>query len=95
MATVRKIVLANEEIYHIFNRGVEKRTIFTDKREYKRALGTLKYYQYKNLPVKFSKFLVQTPENQEKILLQISKPDNKLVDIISFCLMPNHFHFQK
>lgn len=93
MATLRKTVLANDQFYHIFNRGVERREIFTDKREYKRALGTLKYYQYKNLAVKFSKFLVQTPQNQEKILSQIIKSENKLVDIISFCLMPNHFHF--
>jgi len=93
VATLRKTILANDQFYHIFNRGVEKRDIFTDKREYKRALGTLKYYQYRNLAIKFSKFLVQTPQNQEKILTQIVKPGNKLVDIVSFCLMPNHFHF--
>lgn len=92
MSSQRKTVLANEQIYHVFNRGVERRTIFTNKREYDRALETLKYYQYQNPPVRFSRFFVSDPKNKDKILSQINSDNNKLVEIISFCLMPNHFH---
>lgn len=81
----RKTVLANEQIYHILNRGVEERNIFLDKRDYSRFFQSFLYYQKANPPVRFS-FKQFT---QEKLL---SKLEN-LVEIICYCLMPNHFHF--
>ncbi len=93
MPTNRKLVFANDEIYHIFNRGIEKRPTFTDKREYKRALLTLDFYRFAKPPVKLSKFLVIPGDQQEKFLENIKKEFEKLVEIICFCLMPNHFHF--
>ncbi|MBI4067657.1 transposase [Candidatus Gottesmanbacteria bacterium] len=93
MAAKRQVILADGEYYHIFNRGVEKRTIFTDKREYQRALKLLYYYHYTNLPLKFSRFNEIPIEEREKIL-EILRRKNKLeVQIIAYCLMPNHFHF--
>jgi len=46
MPTNRKCVFANEQIYHIFNRGVERRKIFMNKREYQRAVETIRYYRH-------------------------------------------------
>lgn len=48
MPTNRKVVFANEEYYHIFNRGVEKRTTFTNKYEFMRAVDVIIYYRYAN-----------------------------------------------
>lgn len=93
MPTNRKLVFANDEIYHVFNRGVEKRPTFTDKRELNRALLTLDYYRFAKPPVKLSKFLVIPKDQQGKFLENIKKEFEKLVEIICFCLMPNHFHF--
>ncbi|MBI2330375.1 transposase [Candidatus Daviesbacteria bacterium] len=93
MPTNRKLVFANDEIYHVFNRGVEKRPIFTDKREYKRALLALDFYRFTSPPVKLSKFLIIPKDQQEKFLENIKKEFEKLVEIICYCLMPNHFHF--
>lgn len=80
----RIIPLVNGEIYHIFNRGVEKRNIFTDRRERARFLETLIYYQQANQSIKFSQATLDKKKN-------IS--DKKLVEVISYCLMSNHFHF--
>lgn len=93
MVTFRKIVLANEQIYHVFNRGVERRTIFTTKWEYQRSLGILKYYRFANLPTRFSQILKLTKEEREKIITELRKSNDKLVEILAYCLMPNHFHF--
>lgn len=92
MPTNRKTVFANDQIYHVFNRGVEKRPIFLSKRDYERALQTLTFYSYANLPIRFSKFLqLQEPLKLETI--NNIKSNNPLrVEIIVFCLMPNHFH---
>lgn len=93
MATTRKFTFATDHYYHLYNRGVEKRPVFTNKREYKRALETLNYYRFSNASPKFSKFLVQPPERKSEFLARFAFQENKLVEIVSFCLMPNHFHF--
>lgn len=92
MVTYRSTILTNEQFYHVFNRGIERRTIFSNKREFDRALNTLKYYRYANVPFKFSKFLVQTEENKTNLLKRFNIKENELVEIIAYCLMPNHFH---
>ncbi|MBI2012141.1 transposase [Candidatus Daviesbacteria bacterium] len=93
MPTNRKFVFANEQIiYHVFNRGVEKRPIFTKSREYSRALETLKFYRYGSLPLKFSKFLDLANDKKDELWKNLDD-ENVLVEIIAFCLMPNHFHF--
>lgn len=93
MPTNRKLVFANEEIYHVYNRGVEKRPTFTNKWELDRALLTLDYYRFASLPIKLSKFLILPYSEQTQLLESIKKDNEKLVEIICFCLMPNHFHF--
>src|SRR3989344_6157396 len=92
MTTYRSTVLANDQFYHIFNRGVEKRALFENKRDYERAVNTIKFYRFKNLPLKFSKFLVQLTDNKIQIYKNLEK-DGELIEIIAYCLMPNHFHF--
>lgn len=92
MATLRKNVFRNEEFYHIFNRGIDKRTIFLSKRDYSRAIETIWYYQYSDPPVKFSDYLKQ-PYSQKLESTKSLKAKEKIVEIVAYCLMPNHFHF--
>ncbi len=93
MATYRKQPIINEGIYHVFNRGVDKRDIFTDQREYIRALETTRFYRFSNLPTKLSKYLKLPPSSKEKIIKELNDCSGKIVEILGFCLMPNHFHF--
>ena len=93
MPTNRKVLFANEEIYHVFNRGVEKRPTFTNKKELSRAITTLNYYRFVKPPIKLSRFLT-LPESQRVALMNmIETTHKKLVEILSYCFMPNHFHF--
>ena len=93
MSTNRKVVFANDEIYHVFNRGVEKRPTFIDKRECERGIKTLDFYRFANLPLKLSKFLVLPESERAKLIQKVHDEHQKLVEIISYCLMSNHFHF--
>jgi putative transposase len=88
----RKYPIITGETYHVFNRGINKQPTFISKREYERALKTILFYQYSSPPVKLSKYLTMKSDDQNNILSSISK--NKLIDIHTFVLMPNHFHFQ-
>ncbi len=92
MPNPRKIPFATDHFYHVYNRGIERRPTFIGKREIRRALETLKYYRFTKPPVKLSKFLSCSDEEKNKIIQQFNQ-NNKLVEIIAFCLMPNHFHF--
>lgn len=63
------------------------------RRDYLRAIETIDFYQYSDLPIKLSQFRVlNTPERQlmEK---RIKSNDKKMIKILAYCLMPNHIHF--
>lgn len=92
MVNIRKLTLANEQYYHVFNRAIDRQTIFNTKWEYKRALETLRYYRYINLPIRLSQFLNLQLEARDKIITELIARNEKLVEIAAFCLMPNHFH---
>lgn len=72
----------NEYIYHIYNRGSEKRRIYSDRRDYSRFIKTIRYYQVQGPKPKLSYF-------KESSRLDFSK---RIIDILAYCLMPNHFH---
>jgi len=79
--------LVNNEIYHVYNRGVEKRHIFLDNRDFQRFLNTALYYQHAKTTTKFS----ETPPRCIQEILNINSA--KIVEIFCYCLMPNHIHF--
>lgn len=85
--------LVNEQIYHVFNRGINHQPTFLNKYDYKRATLTTNYYRFSNLPTKLSRLLTLSNEDRTKIMDNLNKENDKLVEILAFCLMPNHFHF--
>lgn len=87
----RKTPLVNEEYYHIFNRGVAKLPTFLDKRDYNQAIASISYYRFIEPPMKFSRFKEMSIDAKNETLKRLEKED-KLVEIICFALMPNHFH---
>ena len=80
--TVR--IYAKDTYYHVYNRGVEKRKIFLDESDYATFLNLLKRYL-----------------GQEDAKDRFGRPYKDLsqaVELLAFCLMPNHIHlliFQK
>lgn len=79
----RKVPFAVGEYYHIFNRGVAQMNVFHDSFDYKRFFKTMLYYQIEGPKPKFSIF---SPTMQEL-------NGSKIIEIVCYCLMPNHFHF--
>jgi len=75
----------NGHYYHIYNRGVEKKLIFNIKWDYTRFIKTMRYYQLEGPKQKLSRFLISK--------LVTPNPNKKIIEIVSYCLMPNHFHF--
>lgn len=88
----RRVVLAPEQIYHVFNRGVASFPIYLNTREYMRFLDLINYYRFSNTPFSFSQLMSLPKEEREKILLGLRKENSIHVEILTYCLMPNHFH---
>ncbi len=91
MATQRKITFLNNSYYHIFNRGIDRRPTFISKKEYNRAMELLYFYQFASIPIRFSKFSV-LPIHKQQIYIDKMIESGKIVEIVAYCLMPNHFH---
>lgn len=83
----RNVIFANGEFYHLYNRGSEKRNIFIQPRDYKRFQQTFYYYQFLGPKPRFSNFTKSKLDSFKPL------PGSELVEIICYCLMPNHFHF--
>src|SRR5690242_13714308 len=87
----RKTPLVTSEYYHIFNRGNNRQPTFTTKKEYDRAMITMRYYEYIRPPVKLSRYLTISEEPRKLIDKRITD-SVKGIEIIGFCFMPNHYH---
>lgn len=89
---LRLVPLVNDYYYHVYNRGVNKRPIFSNKRDYSRVINLMKFYVSKNYPIRFSKFLLLSTNQRREIWEKLEKSE-KYTEVICYCLMPNHFHF--
>jgi putative transposase len=79
----RKTPFAPGEIYHIYNRGVDKREIFSSHEEYVRFVYLL-FLCNSDKKVDFKRV------NKDKIFEHDRQ--ETIIDISAWCLMPNHFH---
>lgn len=92
---MRKIRFAPGSIYHIYNRGVDKRDIFIEEADEWRCLQGLCLF---NDEKKSSNILWQIEKNRGEVNLKILKDyiikegKKPLVRILAYCLMPNHYH---
>jgi putative transposase len=86
----RHVKLAPGEYYHIYNRGVEKRIVFTDKSDYDRFLLLLSICNQRvSINVRDFKIKLSLGSTSGK---EGKNDTDSLVDIGAYCLMPNHFH---
>ncbi len=79
-----------DEVYHLYNRGTEKRRVFIDKKDHWRFIHDM--FEFNDIePAINLTYRFSNPAN--KPTPTFSKPRKLLIEILSFCLMPNHYHF--
>lgn len=76
--------------YHAYNRGVEKRIIFYDDQDYKVFLSYLK--EYLEPPIPIEKRIAKIGEISFTAPKRPVNNFNREIELLCFCLMPNHFH---
>jgi len=84
---MRNTEFSNDEYYHIFNRGVDKRKIFSDKYDVERFFQSMKEF---NVVEPIGSIYENSFEKEKH---QRGGEASKLVKFITFCLNPNHYHF--
>ncbi len=83
---MRKTPLVENEYYHIYNRGVDKRSVFQAKEDLLRFLNCMEIFNtvdtiggiYQSTLIKNASFRGST---------------SKLVKFVAYCLNQNHYHF--
>jgi putative transposase len=97
----RKVQFVNREIYHIIIKAIDGINLFRDKKDYLRMIHDL--FEFNDINHALSNFRVivryhkinLTKKDLVKITEECQKKRKKrkiLVEILAFCLMPNHIH---
>ncbi|HEY0221170.1 MAG TPA: transposase [Candidatus Paceibacterota bacterium] len=71
------------EIFHVFNRGVEKRKVFLDEQDYLRFVNNLFLLNNKSGKIRTEKKDIFSGTNLKQ---------EKLVEVLKWSLLPNHYH---
>ncbi len=76
------------EFYHLYNRGTDKRSIYTNANDYERFLSLL-YIANSTNPFHLQEW---RKKNRGETSIFLEEREETLVDICAYVLMPNHFH---
>jgi len=84
---MRKVPLVNGEYYHVYNRGVEKINIFRDINDLNRFHKCMLEF---NREEPIGSLYLKAQQSRSGPTAKNVAP---LVEIVAYCLNPNHYHF--
>ncbi|MBI2515194.1 transposase [Candidatus Wolfebacteria bacterium] len=94
---MRNIQFTEGEIYHVYNRGIDKRSVFGDDKDRFRFIHDL--FEFNDEEPAVNIYYKKDPsvslqlQSYEAKPRKIERHKRKLiVELLAFCLMPNHFH---
>lgn len=85
---MRKTPFVENEYYHLYNRGVDKREIFSDQYDAIRFFQSMAEF---NIIEPIGSIYENSFVKEKDIKLGSST--SKLVEFVCYCLNPNHYHF--
>lgn len=85
---VRKTAFVNGAIYHVYNRGVEKRRVFGTEKDYFRFVHDL--FGFNDVAPALNTGYYSS--GSHRTAQELRKPRKLLLEILCFCLMPDHYH---
>ncbi len=92
---MRKVALVEDNYYHIYNRGVDKRDVFLDDNDYWRFIISVVLLNEKQdgLMIRWRDFRKSNKASTlaEFLTLNVRKRE-PLVEIVGYSLLSNHFH---
>jgi len=85
----RKENFKSQTVFHVFNKSISNFNIFTDENYNKRFIECLDYYNNVQPKKKYSVAKEKNIYEYQNILI---RKEDALVNFISYCIMPDHYH---
>ncbi len=80
-----------DEYYHLYNRGIDKRNIFSSQKDVTRFFRSI--LEFNTLNPIGSIYENSFRKQKHRLGGFTSKSEKKLVDLVAYCINPNHYHF--
>jgi putative transposase len=90
---IRLDPLYTGEVYHVYNRTIDGKLIFADEKNCHEFINTLLYYRSSRSIMRFSYFKQLQQNIFYTLWKKILRRKYFKVEILSYCLLPNHYHF--
>jgi len=87
---MRKVPFVIGEFYHVYNRGVDKRNIFSSKKDLDRFIESIKEF---NTVEPIGSIVDKKAADISRCRTPGDRGNEPLVNIVCYCVNPNHFHF--
>lgn len=87
-----RLKFQNGECYHIFNRGVDKRDVFMEDRDFLRFLKSIKEFNVLEPIGSLYRLEELRKKKTSDVVGRHRMSQTPLVRIIVYCLNPNHYH---
>lgn len=84
----KKTPIVEGEFYHVYNRGVDKRDIFFETYDIERFIDGIVEFNTEEPLGGLREYL----HNKRNVTSGDHSKTEKLVDIVAYCLNPNHYH---
>ncbi|MDP3997499.1 MAG: transposase [bacterium] len=93
---MRKDPLVSGEVYHLMNKSIAGYRIFNTPAEFDYMLKALRYFSLLDPPNKMSLFMKKDErvlaDGFEQVVGDLARIEGRGVQIISYSIMPTHFH---
>lgn len=88
----RDIVFKNGSYYHVYDKCISELKIFQEDTDCRTFLYRVNYYRYKNHSLPYSQFVRLGNLGQIEYVKEHFRVKNEQVKLLSYCLIPNHYH---
>lgn len=88
----RQIPLINGQIYHIYNRTIDNRRLFTSNKISTLLLSLLHYYRSTKHSMSYSLYVSLDEERRIGISRDLKLVKYFSLDLLAYCIMPTHIH---
>lgn len=84
---------STNSFYHIYNKSIDTLVPFSEEVYSAHLLNLIWFYRSNNRKVSFSDFKNATEKLKSQFTKDIIDPKGFQIEILAFCIMPNHYHF--
>ncbi len=91
----RKEVLKTGDTHHVMNKSIAGYKIFNSESDFDRFIKSLQFYSFDQNKIRFSQLFNSTVVQNygfKQTMEKRMKDEEKLVQVIAYCVMPTHFH---